>query len=603
MTGRFLPCVLVPTYNHVQALPALLQHMADLALPVVIVDDGSGAEQRRAIDRLVETTHASAWCLRHDHNQGKGAAVLHGLRDAAARGFSHVFQIDADGQHDLAAVAGFLEAARMYPEAIIAGTPIFDRSITRGRRMGRLVTDFWVAVHTLSLQISDSMCGFRVYPVAPSLALANRTSIGRRMDFDIEILVRLFWAGIPVAMLPVKVTYPRDNFSNFGMLRDNIAISLTHTRLFFGMLRRLPRILRNQPPRIDLISQRGRHWADHCERGTYFGLLILAAVHRLLGRRACLLMMTPVVLYFFATGREARRASKDYLRRLRAAGHLRRAPWLIDQIRHFMSFATSSLDMVAAWTGGIRPTMVRGIEGGTFAAAKNADRGAVVLSAHLGNPEIIRAVAHLAKRWRVNVLVHTVHAERFNRLITSIAPDARVRLIQVTDLGVDKAVLLKEAVDRGEWVVLMADRIPVGTSGRVSWVPFLGELAPFPQGPFILAAVLKAPVFTMFCLREGGTYRIWFERLSDRLELPRSERAERLRDAMEIFVSRLEARLIRAPLQWYNFFDFWRPQGLEPPAPGQVNLQRPRSRILQAAPGGDPADGRRRTSSTGSCLR
>jgi hypothetical protein len=98
------------------------------------------------------------------------------------------------------------------------------------------------------------------------------------------------------------------------------------------------------------------------------------------------------------------------------------------------------------------------------------------------------------------------------------------------------AIRLQEAIDRGEWVVSMADRIPLGTSGRVSWIPFLGEPAPFPQGPFILAALLKAPVFTMFCLREGRTYRVWFERLSNRLELPRSEREERLREAMEIFV-------------------------------------------------------------------
>jgi predicted LPLAT superfamily acyltransferase len=538
--------------------------MADLALPVLIVDDGSEAEQRRAIERLVET-HASVWCLRHDHNRGKGAAVLGGLREAAARGFSHVFQIDADGQHDLAAVAGFLEAARRHPDAVIAGAPIFDRSITLTRRLGRRITDFWVAVHTLSLRISDAMCGFRVYPVAPSVALANRTSIGRRMDFDIEVLVRLFWAGTPVAMLPVKVVYPPDNFSNFRMLRDNIAISLAHTRLFLGMLRRLPRILRNRPRRIDLASRQGRHWADHRERGTYLGLLVLAAIRGLLGRRACVVIMTPVVLYFFATGREQRRASKDYLRRLHAAGHLPRTPGLIDRMRHFMSFGTSSLDMVTAWTGGIRPTMVRGIEGGPFAAVKRAERGAVVLSAHLGNPEIIRAIAHLDKRWRVNVLVHTAHAERFNRLITRIAPDAPVRLIQVTELGVDTAILLQQAVDRGEWLVSMADRIPLGTSGRVSWIPFLGEPAPFPQGPFILAALLKAPVFTMFCLREGRTYRVWFERLSDRLELPRSEREERLREAMVIFVSRLEAQLIHAPLQWYNFFDFWRPQGLEPP--------------------------------------
>ncbi len=580
MASSFRPCVLVPTHNHVRALPALLEQMAALSLPVLIVDDGSAAEAGQALDRLVDAD-AGVWCLRHDHNRGKGAAVLTGLREAAARGFSHAFQIDADGQHDLAAVAPFLEAARAHPDALIAGAPMFDGSISRGRRLGRRLTNFWVAVHTLSLRMPDSMCGFRVYPVGPVLALAGRTRLGRRMDFDIEILVRLVWAGVPLAVLPVRVVYPKDNLSNFRMLLDNLAISWLHTRLCFGMLARLPRMLRNRPRRIELGPPAGRHWADQRERGSYWGLRLLAAIYRLLGRRACLVMMTPVVLYFFATGREQRLASAGYLRRLHAAGHLPRRPGAIDQIRHFLSFAAASLDKVAAWSGHLPVTQVQGVEDGMFASAQNAALGAVVLTAHLGNPEVIRAIAHLDRRWRVNVLVGTAHAERFNRLIARIAPSATVRLIQVTELGVDKAVLLQEAIERGEWVVSVADRVPIGTSARVSWLPFLGEPAPFPQGPFILAALLKAPVFTMFCLREGAIYRVWFEKLADRLELPRGERGERLQAVMTQFVARLEAHLGRAPLQWYNFYDFWRPPGLAPPSrersarPGKPDDQNP----------------------------
>jgi predicted LPLAT superfamily acyltransferase len=536
MSGSFRPCILVPTCNHVLALPSLLRHAADLSLPVLIVDDGSAEGAARALDRLVDA-HAGVRCLRHDHNQGKGAAVLSGLREMAALGFSHAYQIDADGQHDLAAMAAFLEAARAHP-----------------------------AVHTLSCRIPDSMCGFRIYPVSPALALADRARLGQRMDFDIEILVRLHWAGTPIAFLPVKVIYPQGNVSNFRPLRDNIAISWMHTRLCFGMLARFPRILRNRPRRIDLGPPGGRHWADQRERGTYWGLRILAAIYRRFGRQACMTMMVPVVAYFFATGREQRLASASYLRRLHAAGYLPRMPGVADQFRHFLSFGAASLDKVAAWSGNLPRSMVHGIEDGGFAAAKSAERGAVVLTAHLGNPEVIRAIANLDRRWRVNVLVGTAHAERFNRLIARFAPTATMRLIQVTDLGVDEAMVLKEAVERGEWVVSVADRVPIGQSGRVSWLPFLGEPAPFPQGPFILAALLKAPVFTMFCLRDGKTYRVWFEKLADRLELPRGQRGERLQATMELFVARLEERLVRAPLQWYNFYDFWRPSGFAAPS-------------------------------------
>jgi predicted LPLAT superfamily acyltransferase len=216
-------------------------------------------------------------------------------------------------------------------------------------------------------------------------------------------------------------------------------------------------------------------------------------------------------------------------------------------------------------SGDIRVAALRGVDEDALAAAKTTDRGAFVVTAHLGNPEVIRAVADLNRRWRVNVLVHTRHAEHFDRLLARIAPDAGFRLIQVADLGVDKAILLKEDVDRGEWVVSVADRIPVGAPGRVTWVPFLGEPAPFSQGPFILASVLEIPIFTMFSLREDATYRVWFEKLADGLQLRQGARDELLREVIGRFVARLEARLVQAPLQWFNFLDFWHPPGLEPP--------------------------------------
>jgi len=564
MVDAFRPCVLVPSHNHVRSLPALLRSMAALSLPVLIVDDGSSAEVGRSLADLA-AAEAGARCLRLEPNQGKGTAVLHGLRALAAQGFSHAFQIDADGQHDLAAVPRFLEAARTHPDAVIAGAPVFDGTIPLGRRVGRWITDVWVAVHTLSLGVADSMCGFRVYPIAPVLALADHEPVGRRMDFDIDILVRLYWSAVPIGFLPVKVVYPEDNLSNFRMLADNLAISWMHTRLFFGMLTRLPRLLRHRPQVLEL-APRERHWADQAERGSYWGMRFLATIYRVLGRRACLAMMAPVVLYFFATGHGQRKASARYLQRLHEAGHLAQEPGLAMQFRHFMSFAQASLDKLAAWTGNLRRSMVHGVDGGTFAAAKDTRRGAVVLTAHLGNPEVIRAIADLNRRWQVNVLVGTVHAERFNRLIRRFAPTSTVRLIQVTDLGVDQAIVLKEAIERGEWVVTTADRVPMGQSARIEWLPFLGAPAPFPQGPFILAALLEAPVYAMFCLREGVTYRVWFDKLADRLDLPRAQRALRLKAVMASFVSRLEEHVVRAPLQWYNFYDFWHPAGVAPPA-------------------------------------
>lgn len=189
----------------------------------------------------------------------------------------------------------------------------------------------------------------------------------------------------------------------------------------------------------------------------------------------------------------------------------------------------------------------------------------MVLTAHFGNPEILRALATLGDRWRVNVLVHTAHAVRFNRLIGEVSGSASVRVIQVTEVGPDTAILLQEAIARGEWIVMAADRVPVSGNERISWVPFLGEPAPFPQGPHILAGLLKCPVYLLFCLREGGRHRIRFERFADRIELPRKGREEALALSVGRYAARLESHLRIAPLQWFNFFDFWRPAGLQPP--------------------------------------
>jgi hypothetical protein len=154
-----------------------------------------------------------------------------------------VLQIDADGQHDTAQIAGFLAAARARPDAVICGVPRYDASAPLARRAGRWLTHVWVWINTLSLDIADSMCGFRVYPLAPTLALIDEHCPGERMDFDPELLVRLHWRGVPIVNRPTPVTYPPGGVSHFRPWRDNWAISRMHARLFFGMLRRAPVLL------------------------------------------------------------------------------------------------------------------------------------------------------------------------------------------------------------------------------------------------------------------------------------------------------------------------------------------------------------------------
>lgn len=238
----FDPVVVIPVYDHPAAIPEVTRQVLAHGLPCILVDDGSGPECAAVLDRL-NAEHERVTLVRLARNEGKGAAMVAGFRSAAARGHSHVLQVDADGQHDCADIPRFIEQARRRPDAVVAGCPVYDGSVPRGRLYGRYLTHVWVWINTLSLDIRDSMCGFRLYPLASLMPLLERVRIGRRMDFDSDVIVRLHWRGVPVVNQPTRVTYPRDGISHFRMWRDNVRISAMHARLFLGMLCRAPLLL------------------------------------------------------------------------------------------------------------------------------------------------------------------------------------------------------------------------------------------------------------------------------------------------------------------------------------------------------------------------
>lgn len=233
-------CAIVPSYNHHRVVGDVVAALRAADIPIFLIDDGSLDETRRVLASLA----APGVTVHHlPQNGGKGGAVLTGFRLAQAEGYSHALQVDADGQHDLSRLTALIDAAKADPSALVSGQPRYDASIPTGRKIGRWITHVWVWIETLSLAITDSMCGFRIYPLAATGRLMAAEPIGQYMDFDTDIMVRLYWRGTPVVMVPVDVTYPPDNTSNFAMVRDNVRISLMHTRLVFGMLARLPRFI------------------------------------------------------------------------------------------------------------------------------------------------------------------------------------------------------------------------------------------------------------------------------------------------------------------------------------------------------------------------
>ena len=232
-------CAIIPFYNHPDTIARVAEQILSQGLTCIIVDDGSDAPCSHILNALA--TDPNVIVLKHALNQGKGAAVITGLKEAHNRHFTHALQIDADGQHDGSQAPALIEYSRQSPRSIIAGAPIFGKDVPKVRLIGRYATHIWVWINTLSFSIKDTMCGFRVYPVNAVLKVIDSVSeFGKRMDFDIEIMVRSYWAGIPIVQIPVQVIYPLDGISHFKALSDNILITKLHTKLFFGMLIRSP---------------------------------------------------------------------------------------------------------------------------------------------------------------------------------------------------------------------------------------------------------------------------------------------------------------------------------------------------------------------------
>lgn len=388
--------------------------------------------------------------------------------------------------------------------------------------------------------------------------LIGDVDLTRRMDFDIEIMVRLHWAGISVRSVPVNILYPSQGVSHFNVVADNIRISVLHSRLFFGMLRRFFFLIKRS-----VKSKPSLHWSTMQERGSEWGIRFLLAMYRLLGHKAFSMALWPVMLYFFVTGRAARNASMDYLQRIYQTSplSLEGSPDWKMSLQHFVAFGYSLADRFDAWLGNISLADID-VEGDHVLFESLAKgQGVVFLVSHHGNIELCRALNKLQNKKRtlkVNVLVHTQNAMAFNNVISGVNVDANVRLIQVSDIGPDTSMMLSDIIDRGEIVAIAADRLPAAGKDTHVMAPFLGEEACFPKGPFILASVLKAPVFTLFCSRKSnGRFSLKIELFSQQLLIPRKERQQKLEKAVALYIERLESACMSSPLEWFNFFDFW----------------------------------------------
>lgn len=234
----FKPCVVFPVFNHRLAISSLVEELYQKNIPCIIVNDGSDDKQCKEELNRVSGLYQNASLITLETNQGKGQAVMTGMRVAQDMGYTHVVQIDSDGQYSLDSLDRFLHLTSQKLNSVISGFRP-PSQMPKYRRYGRSFTDFWVNLYTFSKDIKDSMCGYRVYPLRQTLDLINKNKIRKRMDFDTDIIVRLYWHGISIDHVTVEVKYDENIISHFHYFLDNVRITTMHIRLFITMIGRV----------------------------------------------------------------------------------------------------------------------------------------------------------------------------------------------------------------------------------------------------------------------------------------------------------------------------------------------------------------------------
>jgi predicted LPLAT superfamily acyltransferase len=300
-------------------------------------------------------------------------------------------------------------------------------------------------------------------------------------------------------------------------------------------------------------AAQARHWAAINEASCVAGMRLLFWICRVFGRWPFRAVLYPVLLWYLATQGRARRVSSDYLHRVGAPSGL------FGVLRHFASFAETILDKMLLWGGlyDLDRVAVRGAE--PLLQMIRERRGALLVCSHLGNLDLCRALSLATPGLKITVLVHTRHAQAFNAMLARLDPRSQLNLMQVTEMTPATAMQLSERVGRGEFVVIAGDRVPVSPNPRVARAGFLGQEAAFPVGPYVMASVLGCPLYAMFTVRQDGAaaHELHFERLCERVVLPRRGREAALAELAGVYAARLEHHVRRAPLEWFNFYDFW----------------------------------------------
>lgn len=519
------PVVVIPVKDNVATVAEVVRR-AGAHLPVIVVDDGSTDGSGAACEGL-------ATVLRHRVNQGKGQALLSAMRHAYAQGYTHVICLDADGQHDPDDVPAFRDAVTREPEAIWVG--VRDLSGAPGvSQFGRRFSNFWIWVEC-GWTVGDSQCGFRAYPIAPVLSLPLG---GSRYDMEVEVLTRAVWAGTPIRDIPCRVYYPpkEERVSSFRPLVDNWRISWMNARLVVG------RIL--WPPRWIPRMRTGPRWTGR-SRGSPLGWKAILVALRLTGRWPAYAMVLVVAVWFrlFSTTPSIR-------------AYAERVPG-VSILRIYVNFALSMVDRFLYLQQG--PAAFDYVEEASVDPVRDAwdkPEGAILLTAHFGNPEVAgTGTRTVERRGRMRIVRFSAPGDHGVAALEGMPVLFRPKFIHINQTeGFASMTILRE-LRAGAIVAIHGDR---SDGQKTLPVKLRGTIVQLPVGPWMLAALANVPVYIMGCFKEGiRFYRVVAEAPIRPHFDRRRPREEQLQEWVQTYAEALDRWIDRWPEQWYNFHEFF----------------------------------------------
>ena len=541
---------MIPYYNHGSFLPSVVERIRAFNLPLIIVDDGSAA-MHKEIAEEVARDHEEIELLRHESNRGKGAAVVTAIQRAHMIGYKHVFQIDADGQHDIEKLPLFLRALKSNQRSFILAHPLYGPDAPWERVWFRKISTVLAWLQTGSRAIKDGMIGFRSYPVAETLELHAARPLAPRMGFDIEIAIRLVRKGVKPISLPLAVQYRPDGVSHYRYVRDNIDLVKVHMTLlresFSSSLFRF---------RCTSSTVQTQNWFSQKESGSGWGFRLLFA----LLKRGNIALLKPllhlIVLYYRLTNNLAGNSSHAFLKRVSEHTGVRR----LSVHTHFMNYALSIIQGVLAWHKvKVLPPPVNPKWLALRSRLEN-DEGGVILSAHFGSLEVARAHCSLVPDLKIKPVMYLNNSRTFRDFQQSVNPEAAADILCVDAITPATIIELSQFIKEGGYIALLADRIPPpsggGSSERTVSTTFFGEKVTLPLGPFLLARLLEADVLSLFTyLGDDDLPQIDFREISPPGGTARKDIIPTLVTA---YTKHLESMCCQHPYQWFNFFDFFK---------------------------------------------